>query len=129
MIGAIVGGLSAIKVGWLALAIAPITSFLWAYTGAGASKLYRRLGVPVLISVACTISVHNLVPLLSIPLAFGVLSIGYGIPSTQPPDEGSWLGRIAFKIANGNEKKADLYCRGLIYILLVLAFIPCWVAK
>ena len=129
LIGAIVGGLSALKVGWIALAIAPVTSFFWAYTGAGASKLYRRLGVPLVIASACAVVTHSWVPFISVPLAFAVLSIGYGIPSTQPPDAGSWLGRIAFKLAKSNEKKADLYCRGLIYALLTLAFLPCLVAN
>lgn len=128
LIGFIVGICSWLVIGFWAIPVALVTSFFWAYTGAGASKLYRRLGVPVVISSVCAYFAHTWIPLISVPLAFGVLSIGYGIPTTQPVDEGSWLGRICFGWANGSEKLADLYCRGIIYILLALAFIPCWIS-
>lgn len=128
LIGFIVGICSWVVISFWAIPVALVTSFFWAYTGAGASKLYRRLGVPALISTACAITTHSWIPLISILPAFGVLSIGYGIPTTQPFDEGSWLGRICFGWAKGSEKLADIYCRGIIYILLALAFIHCWIS-
>lgn len=128
--GAIVGACSAPIVGLWWLALSPICAVLWAMGGAEkSSKLYRRLGVPAVLSISVALVNHSWLALTSIPLAFAVLSLGYGIPTTQPVDEGSWLGRICFDLAKKNEKLAELYCRTIIYTLLALAFIPCWVAK
>lgn len=130
IIGAIVGLSFAVKVGWWAILLAVLTSPLWAMGGAEkSSKLFRRLGVPLACSGLVAIIYHNWVPLISLPLASLVLHMGYGIPSTQPVDEGSWLGRLCFKWANKNEKLAELYCRTIIYTLLTLAFIPCFIVN
>lgn len=129
IIGFIVGISSWLVIGFWAIPVSLVTSFFWAYTGAGASKLYRRLGVPALISGVCSVVTHSWIPLISILPAFGVLSIGYGIPSTQPPDGGSWLGRLCWTYAGFDEKRAELYCRTIIYVLLALTFIPCLMSK
>lgn len=129
LIGFLVGIIFWFKVSWWALPLALLTSFLWAYTGWGASKLYRRLGVPLLCGGIVALVYHSLIPLISVPLAFGVLSIGYGIPTTQPPDEGSLLGQVCFELSNKNERLAEIYCRTTIYTLLAIAFIPCWITK
>lgn len=130
IVGAIVGASSAIKIGLWAIPTSVVTSLLWAMGGAtGGNKLYRRLGVPTIIGVVVGIVCHSWTPLLSIPPAFGVLSIGYGIPTTQPVDEGSWLGRLCFKWSKQNEKLAEIYCRTIIYTLLALAFLPCFLVS
>lgn len=115
------------KVGLWALPMAVVTSLLWAVGGAeGGKKVVRRLGVPLTITSVCALFAHSWVPFISVPLAFGVLSIGYGIPSTQPPDEGSWLGQYCFELANKNECLAEIYCRTIIYAFLIIAFLPCF---
>lgn len=127
-VGAIVGLVFAVKVGWWALPLAVVTSLLWAVGGAeGGKKIVRRLGVPLAITSACALFAHSWWPFVSVPLAFGVLSIGYGIV-TPGVDEGSWLGRLCWKWANKNEKLAELYCRTILYTLLALAFMPCWIS-
>lgn len=128
-IGLVVGGLSVVKTGWFSVPIALACSFMWAYTGAGASKLCRRLGVPSLIAGATALAKDNPVALLSILPAFAVLSMGYGIPTTKPYDEGSWLGRICYKLSNSNEDLAEFYCRSALYVLLAISFIPCFLAN
>lgn len=125
LIGFILGITFWFKIGWLAVPLACLTSFLWAYSGAGANKLFRRLGVPLACAGSVAVVHHALLPLISIPLAFGVLSLGYGIPDST--DKGSWLGQLCLVYAGGDEKKANLYCRGVLYTLLALAFLPCWI--
>jgi len=125
IIGFTVGICSCLVIGFWAIPVSLVTSFSWSYTAAAASKLYRRLGVPLVISSACAVVAHSWLPLISVPLAFGVLSIGYGIPSTQPPDAGSWLGALCLVYMGGDEKKANVLCRVIIYTLLALAFTPC----
>lgn len=115
---------------WYALLLAPVTSFLWALGGSeDGLKIYRRLGVPLVTSLLCVIVQHSWWPALSIPMGFAVLSLGYGIPTIQPVDAGSWLGQICFSLAKHDEELAELYCRSIIYILLAIAFMPCWIAK
>ncbi len=130
LIGFIVGICFMPIIGLVAMPMALATAVLWNLGGAdGFSKAYRRIGVPVVCCVVVAIVKQSYIPLLSIVPAWGVLSIGYGIPSTQPKDEGSWLGRLAYKLSEGNESLADLYCRGLIYILLALSFTPCFIGR
>jgi hypothetical protein len=126
VIGAIVGLTFAIKVGWLAIPLACLTSFLWALTGSESkwnSKLWRRLVVPVVCAGLVALVYKSWVPMISVPLASAVLHLGYGIPDKT--DEGSWLGRLCLVYMGGDEKKANLLCRAIIYTLLALAFIPC----
>ena len=49
--------------------------------------------------------------------------MGYGIPSTQPYDEGSFLGKLGYGIAGGNEKVANVITRLIYESLLALCFI------
>lgn len=109
-----------VKIGWVALCLAPICAYLWAISGAGEPKLYRRLLIPIITSSSCAIILVSAQPLYSIPLTFGVLSIGYGTPDLNDP-YGSWLGHIAYKI---NYKHAELITRSIIVFLLYLANLP-----
>ena len=112
---------------WLGIMVIPIailSSLFWAISGSSWKfnpKLLRRLGCPLLVSVTICIRYNTFIPLISVPFAFCVLSLGYGIPSTQPPDEGSTLGKFWFKIS---EKYANLLTRSTIYSLLAISHIP-----
>jgi hypothetical protein len=85
-----------------------ITGFLWAWAGAeGTSKNWRRIGVPI------AISLFRWTPwglLLYLPL-----SLGYGIPDGT--DEGSPIGRFFYRLAKKNEYLASIYTRIFIGIL------------
>jgi hypothetical protein len=110
-------------IGWWVLLLMAISAILWALGGAANSnKLFRRLGVPVATSVAVALTTGNWLALAFIPLGWGALSIGYGIPSTQPPDAGSFLGRFFLKILK-TEKLANLATRLTIYSLYWISFI------
>lgn len=79
--------------GWSGVIVALGCSALWwmAGRGIGGTKLWRIIGCPI---VLCMSSGHTLAILISMCLQFGWMSVGWGVPSTQPPDAGSWLGRI-----------------------------------
>lgn len=108
------------KIGWVALCLAPICAYWWAISGAGESKLWRRLAVPFLTSASSAILLQSYQPLWSIPTSFAVLSLGYGIPDFNDPN-GSWLGRIAYKISCRN---AEFITRSIIIILLIISNLP-----
>lgn len=101
----------------LTIIAVPICAFFWAETGAGASKLWRRLGVPTIWAM----SYLNWYAFLLVPISFGFLTLGYGIPSLL--DEGSWLGKIAWKLTGYNVLWSNIITRGIIYTGAVLPFI------
>lgn len=100
-----------------AILAAPVCAFFWAITGAGESKLWRRLGVPTIWAMTYL----NWWAFLLVPVSFAFLTIGYGIPSLL--DEGSWLGKIAWNISGHNSLWANVITRGIIYGGAVLPFL------
>lgn len=149
-IGAFLGLLFVFKVGWWAILLSLACAYLWSAGGAkkedGGNKAYRRIGCSLLPTITVfTIcqqgfvdgtGVLHLWPLISFPLAWAVLSIGYGIKSTQPPDPGSWLGNFWLRKMESTgaspsdcEKFANVYTRSLIYSLLFASFLPIFIAK
>ena len=112
--------------------ICPASAILWAMGGApGRSAGWRRLGCPALVSGALWLKfgVHWL--LISFICQCIVFSFGYGIPSTQPKDEGSRLGRFFwFVFMHSNlsmrqtELATDLAVRGVIALLLAASLWP-----
>lgn len=116
--------LSVIVVPWPLLLIAALPcSFLWALSGSGSSKLFRRVGVPVIWSSCLYITEQNVLVFILIPIAALMLSLGYGIPSTQPPDSGSALGRFFWNLTGQNVLLSNIMTRGVIYIGLVTPFL------
>ena len=118
-------------IGFLALAIAPLTSILWALSGMnGQPKIWRRLGVPFVVCLAVFLLKHHWQAWISLPLAFGALSLGYGIPSEQPPDEGSAIGQFYYNVVFSNERESErlklsnICTRATIYLLLAVSFLP-----
>jgi len=99
---------------WLTWIITvPLCAFLWALTGSESKynyKLWRRLGVPLV----WALSLWTWQALICVPIAFGFLSIGYGMPSTQPIDDGSWLGRNMLKLFR-DYNTANIITRAIIY--------------
>lgn len=104
----------------LAMLACPISAFLWAYSGAGASKLWRRLAIPTFLSILIFFHRHNGQVFYAVPIAFAFLSIGYGIPSKN--DSGSTLGKFFYKLFNGNTVLSNIFVRGIIYIGSLLPF-------
>lgn len=100
-----------------------IGGLLGAYGGAkDTNKLWRRLGIPIFITVIALIMLkHCLV--LSIMSLFPVLTIGYGIPDIN--DSGSPLGRFWYKFFI-RHTTVDAFTRGTVAFLscLTLLSIP-----
>lgn len=114
LVGAVFGWAMIFFIGFWALPLGLVTGLLWAIGGAGYGKGWRRFGVP---AVAALFWMLSGLPILhsaaTIPGAIAILSIGYGIPSTQPPDEGSALGRFWYRIA----QKLLLRGEGMIHVV------------
>ena len=106
----------------IALLAIPACAFLWALSGSESKynyKLWRRLGVPLV----WVIGIFNYYALAAVPIAFGFLSMGYGLPSTQPPDEGSGLGRFFWNLTGGNVLFSNILTRGVIYLGTIIPFL------
>ena len=124
LIGFAVGMAFWFKLGLIAIPLAILTSVLWALSGMkGHSKLWRRIGVPLVICLVTFAKFKDWTCWFSLPMAFVVLSLGYGIPDAF--DEGSMLGRFWYWIS---PDYAELFTRVTIYLLLALSFIPCFIA-
>ena len=127
ILGALFGILTTIHEGPLgSVTICSASAVLWALGGAkGMNKAYRRVGCPTV--AAASIALTFWPGALAAGLAsFGALTLGYGIPTIAPGrpdnDPGSALGRLALKIAKGNEKKAHLIARSAYIGAAVGAF-------
>lgn len=113
---------------WWGLALGAGTAVLFALGGAG-QKLYRRIGVPAAVTALLVFSTGKCMMLLAGAAGFEVLSLGYGLPSTQPPDAGSWLGQYVFAKLNltphnaKDELLANLIIRGGLFIAFVLPYV------
>lgn len=135
IVGSMVGAVYFYFMGlWTLLAI-PLCAWLWWLGGAeGYSKGIRRLGVPVVICGLCMLNKWSWIPAVSIFPLFGVLTIGYGIPSFDEEghctDKGSKLGRFALWLVTGGkpfyidkkaEDKMNFIVRGIIAALMGIA--------
>lgn len=131
VIGFCYGLLGCFSMGWLGLLPAVMSAFYWWYGG--------RFGHSARV-IGCTSAVygsliHRSFWFLVLPalVAAQILSSGYGIPSTQPPDEGSVLGRFWYRVAPFKDVLtssifANIMTRGTIFLgLAVVFFWTLWV--
>lgn len=129
VIGAVFGFVPIIWIRWGVILTVPACAFLWAWSGAGHGNFWRRMVMPGIVVASIFMARQHWQVLISWPIMWGVLSIGYGIPSTMPQDPGSWLGRFWWNRTEGDtekehQDKAELLTRITIYALLALSFIP-----
>ena len=138
VIGAVYGLIFAFKVGWWAIPLSIACGLLWALGGAsGSHKAYRRVGCALLPAILVFFKTGHFLALLSFPLAWAVLCIGYGmpdiddfhpgLPAIRINDPGSWLGRFWLRHTK-NMWWANFLTRTTIYVLLLLSFIPVWIS-
>lgn len=120
-VGAMFGIAPVFIIGWLAIPSAIICSLFWRLTGAGYSKLFRRLGVPLIIAIEMLVATHSPLALIATAM-FGPLALGYGIPDAT--DKGSKLGAFFFRLVKGNEKMADFLTRLVIGFICALTILP-----
>lgn len=109
----------------LAAALAATCGLLWSIGGSGAGRAFRFVGVPVAAFAVLASKGFAFWPcVISSVLAGAVLSLGYGIPTEQPKDEGSPIGRFFYDLAKMREELATLYTRGFLAALLAAAYLP-----
>lgn len=121
IIGAFFGASGFLILGPWTVLTTLVCSFFWALSGGGASKLFRRLGCGAVVFSLLYFITKNPQFLYSNLGSFAVLSLGYGIPDNA--DEGSFLGRIFYKIFH-SDRTATIFTRLTIAALLALSFIP-----
>lgn len=108
--------------GFWAIPAAVICAAFWALGGApNLSAGWRRLGCPIVQAGTLYAATRYPWVVVSVLPAFGFLSLGYGIPSTQPYDEGSTLGKF-FSRSVGTGFMANVLTRGTILLGLWLSF-------
>ena len=109
-------------IGWLVLPLMAVSAVLWALGGAeNSSKAYRRWGVAIATSVLVFARFPSLWAYLAfIPVGWGVLTLGYGMPDAT--DKGSVLGRL-YLAQLKDYKLANFATRITTYILYWIAFI------
>ena len=106
----------------LALILAPVCGFLWAWAGAdNTSKNWRKLGIGALMAVLGLLF-GGWWSLLVFPLMWGATSLGYGTPS--PTDEGSAIGKFWYRATDENKKLSDVLTRGTVGLCYGLALVP-----
>jgi hypothetical protein len=84
------------------------------------SKLYRRIGIPVLLVGQAYVTLENIYVLIIMTMC-GWLSMGYGIPGNG--DAGSALGRFWYKLFKQNHFLADIFTRGTIGVLIASSLV------
>ena len=84
------------------------------------SKLFRRIGIPVLLVGQAYVTLENIYVLIIMTMS-GWLSMGYGIPENG--DEGSALGRFWFHLFSNNANLANYFTRGTIGLSIALSLL------
>jgi len=102
----------------------PACAVLWRLGGMGFmdTKIWRRLGVPLILSVTALLQGH---PWAWIGLsAFAPLSMGYGIPQTD--ESPSALGKFWAYFFPLDIWKTNMFTRGTCHLLTAICLIPTW---
>jgi hypothetical protein len=99
--------------------LAVIGGILGALGGSeNSSKMYRRIGIPVLLMLSAYFKLHNLWVVMLMSMA-GALSMGYGIPCAT--DSGSQIGRFWYNLFKQNHLLADIFTRGTVGLMTITA--------
>lgn len=125
LLGAIQGLFTIPWLGWFCVIPMILCSLLWAI-GGQYGHAWRVYGIP-LVLCSSVLWFHMNQPLLvylPYPFMALILSLGYGLPSTQPYDKGSSLGRFWIQITEDNEFSATIYARGTIILGVGVCMIP-----
>lgn len=102
--------------GWFSLITVPACSVLYAMGGDDDwQSAWRDVGCSAVMSLCLVLATGNLLFLGAGVATFGLFTVGLGLPSTQPPDAGSPVGRIAWKLAKGQEWLANIYAHAFLY--------------
>ena len=116
--------------GWWVLITVPICAFLYAIGGDDDYRsAWRDVGCSAVNSTCLILATGNLLFVGAGLATFGLLTVGLGLPSTNPPDAGSPVGRVAWKLAKQKEWLANIYTRVFLYSALWLIYFVCSIAR
>lgn len=102
--------------GWFTVLTVPACAVLYAMGGDRKyASVWRDLGCSAVMSIALILATGNLLFLGAGLATFGLFTVGLGLPSTQPYDEGSPVGRIAWALSNKTEWLANIYTHAFLY--------------
>lgn len=108
--------------------ISIIAGLLGAWGGAeGTSKAWRRIGIPLILTLLALFTIKNWWVLTIMSLA-GVLSLGYGMPTPDDPKP-SKLGKFFYRLFKNNMWKATIATRATLGLLQGLAFLSVPIIK
>lgn len=99
---------------WWSLPVMVLNGLLWRLGGAqGGHKLFRRVGVPLVVCVATWLVFRDWGIFLALPFMVLANPFSYG--------KEAWLYKLMLKAHKGNEKKADIAtrCTGYLWYWLV----------
>ena len=132
IIGAVYGLLTLPVTGEATPIVSCLTAFLWALTGSDSKynwKFWRRWMCPILVVSPYILVTRNYLFLIVMAIHIATLHLGYGLPDKRLTslDDGSLLGRFWWHTWNGDNRLADIFTRGTIYLILILSMIPIWI--
>ena len=115
--GAILGAIALLfGAGWFGLVTIPACAILYAMGGDNDWKsVWRDFGCAAVNSICLILATGNLLFLGAGIAVYGLLTVGLGLPSTQPADPGSPVGQIAWRLAKGKQWLANLYTHLFFY--------------
>ena len=103
--------------GWFCVLTVPVCGVLFAMGGDNDYQSgYRDIGCSVANALLLILATGNLLFLGAGLATFGLLTVGLGLPSTQPVDDGSPVGQIAMRLARGKEWLANIYTHAFLYV-------------
>lgn len=101
-------------VGWWVIPIMAVCGLLWRAGGVtGGNKLFRRIGVPLVVCGSTFLVFREWWIFLAIPFMVWLCPASYG--------KSSWLFKWILGIVK-NEKKADIITRGILFVWYWFSF-------
>jgi hypothetical protein len=104
--GALVGAVPlCFGAGWFALITIPLCSIFYAMGGDDDwSSAWRDVGCAAVNSIGLILATGNLLFFGAALAVYGLLTVGLGLPSINPPDAGSIVGRFFWRLAEKHIK-------------------------
>ena len=129
--GALYGGIGLFfGLGWFSLITIPLCALLYAMGGDDDfQSAWRDVGCSAVASICLVLATGNLLFIGAGIATFGLLTVGLGLPSTQPADDGSILGRFFWAVSGAKEWLANIYTHAFLYTATWLIYFVVSIAR